>query len=133
MSRLPASGWILGAFGAVAAICAIGGALWHYGRAPANTPPALPEIQIVQEEDKQTPPADPTLPEAEREFLWDVEHHGNLLNAHGFKKFADALRAADASAMATVLADDFSGHLLQNPRETSIRDDCVNIIRRVQD
>jgi len=31
------------------------------------------------------------LPEAERQYLWEIEHHGNLLVKHGFTPFLEAL------------------------------------------
>jgi hypothetical protein len=128
MSRLLASRWLLCMLGVVAAICAVGGTVWRYHR-PGSGPPPLPDLQLAQDEDKQTPPADPSLPASEREFLWDVEHHGNLLNAHGFKKLADALRDADADALTALLSDCFTGELLSRPRETRIRDECIDVLR----
>jgi HEAT repeat protein len=50
-----------------------------------------------------------TLPEAERAYLWDIEHHGNLLVAYGFDPLAEALKRADAAALYRLLADDFAG------------------------
>src|SRR5207248_3132643 len=49
------------------------------------------------------------LPEAERQYLWEVEHHGNLLVKHGFGRLARALRDGDAAALGRLLADDFAG------------------------
>src|SRR5262249_31241850 len=88
-----------------------------------DAPPPLPSSLFDQAD-----PA-PTLSESVREFLWDVEHHGNILNAHGFKRFADALRDADAQAMTVLLNSDFIGELPADPRETSIRDDHLMIVR----
>ena len=55
------------------------------------------------------------LPETEREYLWEIEHHGNLLVKYGFGPFAKALNQADASALSQLLADDFTGAILSNP------------------
>lgn len=55
------------------------------------------------------------LPEAELGYLWDVEHHGNLLMKHGFGPFASALKAADTATLTAMLATDFSGGDLHDP------------------
>lgn len=58
------------------------------------------------------------LAEAERQYLWDVEHHGNVLVKHGFGPLATALAEADAAALARLLAEDFVGSDLEQPRTT---------------
>lgn len=55
------------------------------------------------------------LPESERAYLWNIEHHGNVLVKHGFSRFAAALRNADAAALAVLLADKFAGAELRDP------------------
>jgi hypothetical protein len=69
------------------------------------------------------------LPEAEREFLWQVEHHGNLLTQQGFKKLAEALKRADAIELAAHFAPSFTGQVLQKPRESRLRSEIVEVIR----
>jgi hypothetical protein len=64
------------------------------------TAPAPPEMQ---------------LPEAERSYIWEIEHHGNLLVKHGFGPLAQALKAADAAALTRALAVDFKGADLGDP------------------
>src|SRR5436190_16881811 len=72
--------------------------------APAEPDAAPPPARPAEE-----PPPELTLPAAEREFLWQIEHHGNLLNRYGFGALADALRRGDADALAALLAADFAG------------------------
>jgi HEAT repeat protein len=62
-------------------------------------------------------PADPELPEDERAYLWEVEHHGNVLAKHGFGPFAAALKAGDAPALSRLLADDFAAADLREPQQ----------------
>lgn len=62
----------------------------------------------------EAPPME--LAEAERAYLWEIEHHGNLLVKHGFSALADALTRADSAALARLLADDFTGADLHAPR-----------------
>jgi hypothetical protein len=121
----PGPRWALCLSGFVVAACAVGGSVWYAAR-PADPPPALPSDA---EEDG---PADagPTLPESERAFIWDAEHRGNLLNAYGFKRLANALRDADADAGARLLADDFTGELPREPAEVRLRTGCVDVLRR---
>jgi HEAT repeat protein len=64
------------------------------------------------------PPENLELPEAERAYLWEVEHHGNVLVKYGFGPLADALKRADAAALSHLLADDFTGTDLREPRRT---------------
>src|SRR5262249_37947894 len=54
-------------------------------------------------------PDDLELPEAERQYLWQIEHHGNLLTKHGFCSLPAALKSADRAALARLVADDFVG------------------------
>ncbi len=59
---------------------------------------------------------DMELPPKERAYLWEIEHHGNLLVRHGFGPLAAALQKADAAALSRLLADDFAGADLNEPR-----------------
>jgi HEAT repeat protein len=56
------------------------------------------------------------LPEADRVELWEIEHHGNVLVKYGFGPLADALKAADASALTRLTAEDFTGTDLGDPQ-----------------
>jgi hypothetical protein len=52
------------------------------------------------------------MDEAQREYLWDIEHHGLVLTKKGFSLLADALSKQDRRALTAVLAPDFKGELL---------------------
>jgi hypothetical protein len=77
--------------------------------------------------DEKPPPL--TLPSEEREYLWQMEHHGNLLSHHGFRALADALRRQDAAALASLLSDDFVGQAPQSPREVRLDADFAQVVR----
>src|SRR5262249_39722276 len=82
---------------------------------------ALHRIEVAPPEPKeQTRAGDEAenleLPEAERAYLWDIEHHGNVLVKRGFGPLAEALKAADAAALSRLLADDFAGTDLGQPQ-----------------
>src|SRR5438552_3748824 len=64
----------------------------------------------------------PTIPavpldQEQREFLWQVEHHGLLLSRTGFRAVADALVRADQVALRELLAPDFAGEVVREPKE----------------
>ncbi|MCX7700312.1 MAG: FG-GAP-like repeat-containing protein [Gemmataceae bacterium] len=89
--------------------------------------PEKPKSEEIKPEksdrDKKEPLAlDPNhleLPEAERQYLWEIEHHGNVLVQHGFRPFAEALSRADAAALSALLAPDFRGGDLKNSRRVA--------------
>jgi hypothetical protein len=97
--------------------------------------PACAERVKVEPAALETP-AEPTtsqlkmLEEEQRQFLWEVEHHGNILSRIGFSALASALKTGDARALTKILATDFHGECLEQPRETAIRSDIVEVVRQ---
>src|SRR2546421_7881536 len=90
--------------------------LFWYTASPGGVKPSNPSAA-------GSPPAPDdasglALEAAEREFLWQVEHHGLVLSRHGFQALGGALRSANAAALAALLAADFTGSDLRQPRET---------------
>jgi hypothetical protein len=63
-------------------------------------------------------------------FLWDIEHHGNILGRIGFPAFTKALRDGDATALAPLLAPNFRGGLLREPYEAAVHNEFLDIIRQ---
>ena len=55
------------------------------------------------------------LPEKERQYIWAIEHHGNLLVKYGFSGLAAALKNADVADLTRLLATDFAGSDLGRP------------------
>src|SRR6516225_864808 len=49
------------------------------------------------------------LDQEQREFLWQVEHHGLVLNRFGFQALADALSRSDRQGLTHLLAASFEG------------------------
>ena len=45
------------------------------------------------------------LEKDQREYLWQVEHHGLILSRHGFSRLAQALRRNEPAAFLSLLAD----------------------------
>src|SRR5438874_647378 len=85
---------------------------------------------------KETTPVDPAvaqqaplgLDDTEKAFLWDIEHHGNLLNKFGFKVLADNLARGDAGALAETFAADFRGQL-PHTKELQVHRDYIEATR----
>jgi hypothetical protein len=72
------------------------------------------------------------LPVAERQYLWEIEHHGNVLVKHGFGPLAAALKNADAGALSQLLVDDFAGADLRDPQRVRVAGDFAQV-ERLQD
>src|SRR5215813_7419888 len=70
------------------------------------------------------------LDEGQREFLWNVEHQGNLLSRYGFQALADALRRGDPQALEDLLASDFRGEVLEQPQEVRLEAANLQAIRQ---
>jgi hypothetical protein len=121
----------LGLAALLVAACAAAGALWYF-RGRSDEPPPPPSLANLPLTPAAEGPADPgpSLTEAQRAYVWELEHHGNVLNMHGFKRLANALRDADAKALTAMLANDFAGQLPQDPHVTSLQSECVDVVRR---
>jgi hypothetical protein len=110
---------------ALALIAGIGMSLHRSLRSAIQTETDMPSSADPLE----APPA-LTLASSEREFLWQVEHHGNLLSRHGFRALADALRRADAAALTALLSADFTGWAPRQPREVRLETDFAHVVRQ---
>jgi hypothetical protein len=77
-----------------------------------------------------TEPSTLTLAASEREYLWEVEHHGNLLSRHGFHALADALARGDSAALTDLLAADFTGQAPNQPRQVRLDADFAQVLRQ---
>jgi len=65
--------------------------------------------------------ARPALGIADRQHLWQVEHHGGLLREFGWRTMADALMRGDRDTMRRCLSDDFQGTLFSEHRSVDDR------------
>jgi hypothetical protein len=71
-----------------------------------------------------------TMDEKQRAFLWDIEHHGLLLSRFGFAALADALSRPDRPALTALLAAQFSGQVLEQPREVRVERGWLQVVRQ---
>ena len=72
---------------------------------------------------------DVVLEQAQRDYIWQVEHHVLVLSKHWFKDFSAALQNADEKALAAALAPDFKGGDLQKPQEEILDTAYAKLIR----
>ncbi len=72
----------------------------------------------------------PTLDERQREYLWQIEHCGNLLVKYGFGPIKKALLCGNAQVLADLLAEDFTGAIYENPREVRVSNDFLQVVRQ---
>jgi hypothetical protein len=95
---------------------------------PAGQPA---DVSVRSRPSAPSPPtaAVPTLPQGEREYLWQVEHYGLLLARIGFQPLADALKHADPTRLAALLADDFQGQVPSHPRKTRFHSEVATVER----
>jgi hypothetical protein len=70
------------------------------------------------------------MDEEQREFLWQVEHHGNVLAQIGFPALAGALKQNDEKDVAAVLASSFAGEIPSKPNEVSLHNQFVDVVRQ---
>jgi FG-GAP-like repeat len=95
-----------------------------------SRPAAVPPVQLATQkitESEDAPSAG--LDADEKKLLWDIEHHGNLLNRFGFKVLADALARADVPAMTELFAPDFCGQIPVSTQNFSVSRDFAEISR----
>lgn len=73
-----------------------------------------------------------SLEEADRKYLWDLEHHSNVLVKHGFASLVKALQEQDAAVLERALSDDFVGEILDDPTRIVIEDEVTRATREQQ-
>lgn len=70
------------------------------------------------------------LPPEEREYIWQIEHHGLVLNKFGFKPLAECIARLDLTGIANRFGADFQGQLLHEPREVRVNNEYAQIVRQ---
>jgi hypothetical protein len=113
---------------AVAAILVLEGCN-HSAGDPESPGPAVSSPGLNKEQ-KDDPEQNLTLDDRQREYLWEIEHHGNLLSKHGFGQIKKALGAGDRQALEALLAADFQGAVYEQPREVTLHNSFLQVVRR---
>ncbi|MDA1052299.1 MAG: VCBS repeat-containing protein [Planctomycetota bacterium] len=91
----------------------------HTSNPPSDTTPGA-----VAEAATSLTPAETSwsLEEPDRVYLWDLEHHSNVLVKYGFGAIVRALQEQDGDAIRGMTAEDFQGQLHDQPTETRFED-----------
>jgi hypothetical protein len=108
---------------AVAVLVGIGGFLVYSAVAP--TPATTRTIPTVPEPQQ----ANWTLSEEEKAYLWDIEHHGNLLVSNGFKPLTEALVQGNRRALERSLAANFTGAEPSQLTSETLRTSVLDVTR----
>lgn len=69
------------------------------------------------------------LPEMDRKYLWDMEHHGRVLDEYGFKPLVNALKQGNADALEAILAADFQGRIAEQKPAIRFDADFASVSR----
>ena len=92
------------------------------------------KLPISRRRQTQAKPSDATpnltLGKDQREYLWQVEHHGLVLARKGFTRIAAALKNDDAQALLALFADGIEGEMLGQPREVRFEHDAIQVLRQ---
>ena len=78
---------------------------------PIAAEPKQPVVPVKTTAKPEEPVATDLLDSAERNYLWDVEHHANILHDVAFKRTSKALIQADEKALREMLIEGFDASL----------------------
>ena len=87
---------------------------------PTQPPPAS---------DMVAEPEVPELTEVDRKYLWDLEHHGNVLSQIGLRAIGDAICNAQLDRLLDVMAPEFSAQILDAPQQVQFESDVLSVQR----
>lgn len=127
------SGPVLALIGLFVLLFGTAGWLYKDWLLPKKTPTNDKEWEIpnklapnvaLQDKDKNV-----VLEEEQRKFIWDVEHEVLVVNGFWFKDLSKALAKGDEQALSSFLAANFSGHALNKPTETAMKNDFAEVVR----
>ena len=93
-------------------------------------PSSTPGVKSSAPADAAPTPAVISLPEEDRKAIWDIEHQGLVLKKYGFSSLKSALRNGDKAALLKLLAADFEGQALNQPREIVLNSSFVKASRQ---
>jgi hypothetical protein len=117
---LPLVGW-----SALVLLIVAGAASWRLGLVPSS-----PAVKPLTGAGAAPTPAANTLPEEDRKVIWDIEHQGLVLKKFGFSSLKSALRKGSRTELLNLLAADFEGQALGQPREISLNSSAVQALRQ---
>lgn len=100
----------------------------------ANSASAVPPIATQGGKSQRPKSGEPelSLTEKDRTYVWDLEHHSNILVNHGFKALGRALATQDREAILAILATQFEGQIFDAPTEVGLHDAILSARRSWQ-
>ncbi|MDA1052940.1 MAG: VCBS repeat-containing protein [Planctomycetota bacterium] len=111
--------------GVVAITSCVAASLFYHGRSPdAGDTASKTKAEVAIESSLY-------LPDDEREYLWECEHHGNVLSEHGWRAVSKALQQLQADELVKTLAADFHGSVTESSEESRFENDFISIQRSV--
>ena len=125
--------WTVGACLLALAICGCGSEQTeHVDVIPETTGDA----SLVYE--RSTAPVNPdalqwSLDKEDQEYLWDLEHHANLLVQFGLRGVGTAVVEQSAKALVEQFSSDFTGDIFSDARTITVNDALISSVRRSAD
>ena len=105
-----------------ACAAAILGLAIYSGNQPAPSPSDIGKSGAQQEPGDSNAIVDPdySLDKEEREYLWDLEHHTNLLGKFGFSGIIESWRTGDRDTLAAVFDQEFRGAVVDTKHSAAL-------------
>jgi hypothetical protein len=97
-------------------------------RPPSADPARVPGAALTSAPQGSGPRYE--LAAADREYLWDLEHHSNVLVRKGFSQLVRALQQRDESALRKLVSPEFSGTVAASPSEVTFADGSLQAMRQ---
>lgn len=100
------------------------------------TPETTDDASLVY--DRSTAPVNPdalewSLEKKDQEYLWDLEHHSNLLVQYGLRDVGLAVVGQHVKDLAEQFSPDFAGETFSDARKIAIDDALISSVRRNAD
>lgn len=104
---------------------------------PVGGPVSAKDSDAKSQPDLQTAshrklPQDLSLEESQREYLWDLEHHSNVLGQYGLKRIGGQFKARDAAGLRKHLAADFRGQILDSTNPVDFNSPTLSAARATE-
>ena len=71
----------------------------------------------------------PELDEADRKYLWDLEHHGNVLSQIGLRMIGESICQDQQEQLQHVLGTDFKAEVLDSPQRIEFASETLSVQR----
>jgi hypothetical protein len=111
--------------GVVAITSCVAASLFYRVRQPDETEPVVEKKAEVEEDSSLF------LPDAEREFLWECEHRGNVLSDRGWRVVSQGFQQQQAETLLKTLAESFRAVVPDSMGKRRSKDNFIILDRTV--